>query len=81
MNYAYIKNYYRLIAVNLRKKKQLDAEPKAIQQIEFVEQLRTLNNNGDATDVGTHQNMFALTVLEKIKETQLKFSQERVMVM
>ena len=35
-----IKNYYRLIAVDLSRQKELDADPKTIQQIEFVGQLR-----------------------------------------
>ena len=35
-----MKNYYRLIAANLSRQKELDANPKAIQQIEFVGQLK-----------------------------------------
>ena len=35
-----IKNHYRLIAVDLSRQKELDADPKTIQQIEFVGQLR-----------------------------------------
>ena len=34
--YKYIKNNYRLIEVDLSKQKELDADPKATQQIEFV---------------------------------------------
>ena len=54
-----LKNHYRLIAVDLSRKKELDAT----QQIEFIGQLRKLdaNNNND-------QCMFVLTILEKIKE-------------
>ena len=40
MDYEYIKNHYRLVAVDLRRQKELDADPKSIQQIEFVEQLK-----------------------------------------
>ena len=40
LDYNYIKNHYRLIAVGLRRQKELDADPKAIQQIEFVGQLK-----------------------------------------
>ena len=36
----YIKNHYRLIAANLSRQKELDADVKAIQQIEFVGQLK-----------------------------------------
>ena len=32
----FYKNHYRLIAVDLSRQKELDADPKAIQQIEFV---------------------------------------------
>ena len=38
LDYEYIKNHYRLIAVDLSRQKELDADPKAIQQIEFVGQ-------------------------------------------
>ena len=36
----YIKNNYRLIAVDLSRQKELDADPKAIEQIEFVGKLK-----------------------------------------
>ena len=65
------KNHYRLIAVDLSRQKELDADPKAIQEIEFVDQLK----NVDGTNPDGTQNMFVLTVLEKIKETILTFSQ------
>ena len=35
LDYQYFKNHYQLIAVDLSKQKQLDADPRAIQQIEF----------------------------------------------
>ena len=35
LGYAYFKDNYRLIAVYLSKKKALDADPRAIQQIVF----------------------------------------------
>ena len=40
LDYDYIKNYYRLITVHLSRQEELDADPKAIQQIEFVGQLQ-----------------------------------------
>ena len=40
---AYFKNHYRIIAVELSRQKELDADSKAIQQIEFVGQLKNLN--------------------------------------
>ena len=36
LDYDYIKNHCRIIAVNLNRQKELAADPKAIQQIEFV---------------------------------------------
>ena len=74
LDYNYIKNHYRLIAVDLSRQKELDADPKAIQQIEFVGKLKKLDAYGNATDAGNDQSMFVLTILEKIKETRLKFS-------
>ena len=41
---AYFKNHYRIIAVELSRQKELDADSKAIQQIEFVGQLKNLND-------------------------------------
>ena len=69
LDYAYIKNNYRLIAIDLSRQKELDG--KAIQQIECVRQLK---NTDDKNASGT-QAMSILTVLEKIKETRLRFSQ------
>ena len=40
LDYDYIKNRYRLIEVDLSRQKELDAYPKAIQQVEFVGQLK-----------------------------------------
>ena len=40
LDYDYIKNHYRLITVDLSRQKELDADPKAIQQIEFAGQLK-----------------------------------------
>ena len=34
------KNHYRLIAVDLIRQKELDTDPKAIQQIEFIGQMK-----------------------------------------
>ena len=40
LDYDHVKNYYRLIAIDFSRQKVLDADPKAIQQIEFVGKLR-----------------------------------------
>ena len=75
LDYDYIKNHYRLITVVLSGQKELDADPKAIQQIEFVGQLKKMNNNNN------FKSTFVLTNLEKIKETRLTFSQGCVTVL
>ena len=36
LHYEYIENHYRLIAADLSRQKESDADPKAIQQIGFV---------------------------------------------
>ena len=71
LDYEYVKNHYRLIAVNLSKQKELDA----IQELEFVEQLKRINADDNV------ETMFILRILEKIKERRLKFSQESVTVL
>ena len=67
--YYYIKNHYRLIAVDLSRPKKIDADPKASQQLENVD------NDYTAIDADGTQTMLILTILEKIKEMRLKFSQ------
>ena len=59
LDYQYLKNHYQLIEIDLSKPKELDADPRAIQQIEFYGML--------------HTNSQACTVLEKSKETVLEF--------
>ena len=39
LDYDYIKNHHRLIAVDLSKQEELDADPNEIQQTEFIGQL------------------------------------------
>ena len=52
LDYECIKNHYRLIAVDLRRHKELDGDPKSIQQIEFVGHLKKLDDNGYVIDAG-----------------------------
>ena len=59
----------------------LEAEPKAIQQVESVGQLKNVDNDYNAIYADGAQSMFILTVLEKIKETRLTFSQGTVTVL
>ena len=64
-------NSHGFIAVELSREKELDSDPNGIQQIKFVGQLK----NTDSVNTDRTQSMFVLTILEKIKETRLKFSQ------
>ena len=41
LDYNYFKKHYKLVAVDLSKQKELDADPRAIQQIEFKYMLET----------------------------------------
>ena len=59
LDYYYFLKHYQLIAVDLSKQKELDADPRAIQQIGFYGKLGT--------------NSQVCTVLEKSKETVLEF--------
>ena len=42
--YEYIKNNYSSTAINLSRQRQLNVDPKVIQQMEFVEQLKNPDN-------------------------------------
>ena len=59
LDYDCFNKYYKLVAVDLSKQKELDADPRAIQQIEFKYML------------GTNSTIY--WVLEKPKETILEF--------
>ena len=41
LDYQYFKDHYQLIAVDLRKERELDVDPRAIRQIEFYGMLDT----------------------------------------
>ena len=79
LDYEYIKSHHRLITVDLSRQKKLHA--KAVEWIGFVGKLKNLDGEGDANDAGNDQSMFALTVLEKINKTRLKFSQGSLTVL
>ena len=66
LDYDYFKKHYKLVAVDLSKQKELDADPEAIQQIEFKYILET--------------NSTIYWVLEKSKETILEFYKGTVKV-
>ena len=69
LDYTYFKKYYKMIAIDLSKQQALDADPKAIQQINFT---ANLNRAG---------NKRFYFVLEQAKETVFGFSQETVKVL
>ena len=69
------------IAVDLSRKKELDADPNAVQEKEFVGQLNNLDDDNNAADVGDNQSMSVLVILEKIKQTRIKFSHESLTVL
>ena len=66
LDYDYFKKHYKLVAVDLSKQKELHADPRAIQQIEFKYMLET--------------NSTIYWVLEKSKETILELYKEIVKV-
>ena len=69
LDYIYFKNYYKMIAVDLSKQQALDADPKAIQQINFTANLDRENNTR------------FYFILEEAKETVFEFSQGTVKVL
>ena len=77
MDYDYIKDHYRSTAIYLCREKKLDVDPKAIQQIEFVGQIKNI----DGIKAGGTQKKVFLKILENSKETRLTFSQGSVTVL
>ena len=69
LDYIYFKHYYKMIAVDLSKQQALDADPKPIQQINFMANLDTAGNTR------------IYFILEEAKETVLDFSQGTVKVL
>ena len=65
------------LKINSSWQKELDTDPKTIEQIEFVGKFKNVDGiNDDGTEY-----MFVSTMLEKIKETSLEFSQGSVTVL
>ena len=69
LDYIYFKNYYKMIVVDLSKQQALDADPKAIQQINFT---ANLDRAGNTT---------VFFIIEEVEETVLDFSQGTVKVL
>ena len=69
LDYTYFKKYYKMIAIDLSKQQALDADPKAIQQINFTANLDRPNNTR------------FYFILEEAKETVFGFSQGNVKIL
>ena len=63
LDYPYLKDHYKMIAIDLSKQQALDADPRAVQQINFT---ANLDRDGNKT-------MFF--IIEEAKETVFDFSQ------
>ena len=69
LNYPYFKENFKIIAIDLSKQQSLDADLRAIEQINFT---TNLNRAGNTT---------MLFIIEEAKETVLGFSQGTVTVL
>ena len=69
LDYPYFKDSYKMIVVDLSKQQPLDADPRAIQQINFT------------TNLDRADNTTIYFILEEAKETILDFSQGTVKVL
>ena len=69
LDYNYSKKHYKMITIDLSKQQALDADPKAIQQINFT---GNLSSNNDR---------LIFFIIEEAKETILNFSQGNVKVL
>ena len=69
LDYTYFKKYYKMIVVDLSKQQALDADPKAVQQINFT------------ANVDRPNNTRFYFILEEAKETVFEFSQGTVKVL
>ena len=73
LDYNYLNNYGKMIAIDLSKQQALDSDLKAVQQINFTGNLSRGRNINDIT------TMFF--IIEEEKETILDFSQGTVKVL
>ena len=69
LDYTYFKENYKMIAIDLSKQQALDADPRAIQQINFTANLDRAGNTR------------FYFILEEAKETVFEFSQGTVKVL
>ena len=66
LDYIHFENYYKMVSVDLSKQQSLDADPKAIEQINFTANLEREGNTR------------IYFVLEEAKKTVFEFSQGTV---
>ena len=69
LDYCYLKENYKMIAIDLSKQQELHADPRAIQQINFA---ANLDRDGNTT---------IFFVIEQAKETIFEFSQGTVKIL
>ena len=69
LDYKYFKCYYKIIAIDLSKQKELEGDPKAIQQINFT------------ANVDRERNTKIFFIVEEAKETILYFSERIVRIL
>ena len=69
LDYSYFKDFYKNIAIDLSKQQVIDADPRAIQQINFTANLDTARNT----------TMFF--IMDEAKETVLNISQGTIKVL
>ena len=62
LDHNFFKDYYKMIAIDLSKQQALDADPKAIQQINLAGNLE--------------RQVTIFFIIEEVKQTVLDFSQE-----
>ena len=74
MDYDYIKNHDRLIAVDVSRQKELDADPKTIQQIEFFGQLK----NDDGVNADGTESIFSIIIMTNCQEVRVKLTNTQV---
>ena len=69
LDYSYFKDHYKMIAIDLSKQQALDADPRAIQQINFM---ANLDRDG---------NTAIFFIIEEAKETVSDFSKGTIKVL
>ena len=69
LDYPYLKENYKMIAIDLSRQIELDADPRAIQQIDFT------------TNLDRAGNTTIFFIIKEAKETNFEFSQGTVKVL